>query len=70
MNSVQRLALIAAICSKLGTSAKVSAVMFPSRHDVREEISLVETTERGNLPVNEDFPDVAPSKSLLSSFES
>ena len=67
MNRSQRFALIALACAKLGTSAKVCAVLQPTRHDLREEISLVNTAERGQL--ENDFADMPASKALVSAFE-
>jgi hypothetical protein len=59
-----RLSLIAAACVKLGTAQRVNAVLYPSRHDVREETTLARERDRGELPVDDDLPTLASSLSF------
>lgn len=61
MKNMNRLSLIAAICAKRNVSAKVEAVLLPTKHDKREEIALNvsqddKATHRGEDLQDADLP--------------
>lgn len=66
-----RLSLIASICAKRNVSAKVEAVLMPTKHDKREEIALNvsqddKATAKGADLQDSDLPTLPSSLSFDS----
>lgn len=53
-----RYALISAACLKLGVATRVNSVLYPSSYDVTEETTLARERDKGELPADDDLPDL------------